>query len=340
MIKILSYSILFLSCFCFSQNKSFEIYGILKSKRDSTTLPIDNATIYTKRIKDTTLVSYTISDTEGRFTLEGESKDSIVGFYISHTIYNNYYKEINVKKGNIDLGDIYLKEKANVLDEVLIKEAPPVVIKKDTIEFNPKLFKLKRGGKLEDLLKALPGVSVDKDGGIKVNGKSISRITVNSKPFFDYDQTIVTTNVPKDIVEKLQVVEGGSRINLEIDEDDISKGFFFKLLGGLGTDERYKSTAALNYFDPKQQFSIVPYANNISQNITNQASLDNFKIGPQTGINTYDGVRFNYNRVNTERVNFKGNYQYKSDEILNGSIAKSLYFVIFFHKKIVDQGYN
>jgi hypothetical protein len=121
------------------------------------------------------------------------------------------------------------------LGEVVVKsEAPPIRIKKDTLEFNASSFKLRPDSNVETLLKQLPGVEIDEQGKIKVNGKDVNQVLVNGKPFFDKDGKIALQSLPSDIINKVQVTDTKTRkeeltkqaassnnasINLTIDED-------------------------------------------------------------------------------------------------------------------------
>src|SRR5699024_89479 len=183
------------------------------------------------------------------------------------------------EKTDVDLGTITMKEENNRLDEVLIVgEAPPISIKKDTLEFNANSFKTKENANVEDLLKKLPGFTVDKDGSIKVNGKDITKIKVNGKDFFGDDPKIATKNLPKDIIEKVQVVDSKTReqeftgeesasddkmLNLTIKEEN-NICFFSRLTAGGGTDHRYSLNGIANYFKKDMRLSALGSSNNIN----------------------------------------------------------------------------
>ena len=116
------------------------------------------------------------------------------------------------------------------------------------MEFNVKSFKTKKDANVEDLLKQLPGVEVDEEGKITVNGKPVNKILVNGKPFFGDDPTITTRNLSKEIIEKVQVTDTKTKsqaftgedgdaenktINLTIKEEN-NKGYFGRLAAGKG----------------------------------------------------------------------------------------------------------
>ncbi|MES2410306.1 MAG: outer membrane beta-barrel protein, partial [Bacteroidota bacterium] len=198
---------------------------------------------------------------------------------ISYIGYRESKSELLSISENKDFGTIEITEAANKLDEIVIKnETPPIRIKKDTLEFNASSFKLRPDANVETLLKQLPGVEIDAEGKITVNGKEVNQILVNGKPFFDKDGKIALQNLPSDIINKVQVTDtktkkeeitgqaassNNASINLTIDEDK-NKGLFGKFMAGAGTDKRYESSALVNYFKNKQKVSVLASSNNIN----------------------------------------------------------------------------
>lgn len=276
-IQFLFISIFFLALTSTSFAQKYKITGMLK---DTANAPLESATVYMKSVKDSTTVNYTISNAKGYFDLEGKTDTDKVDFYISYTGFQTYKKQLSLKeKSIIDLGKITMKELDNSLGTVLIQgEAPPVKFKQDTLEFNADSFKTKEGANMEDLLKKLPGVTVDNDGTIKVNGKTVSKIKVNGKEFFGSDPKIATKNLPKEILDKIQVVdtktkseeftgkEGDSEdktINVTIKKDK-NKGFFSRLTAGAGTDDRFSLNGIGNYFHNDLRLSVLGSSNNIN----------------------------------------------------------------------------
>jgi len=274
--KILSIGVILITTLAFSQTKSFKISGKITSEVDN--ISLESATVYLQRIADSSLISYTITDKNGNFNLEGKTNDKKVNLYISYVGYQTHFQIVDVNKEQINLETIHLKVSTNALDEILIKSVAPVTIKKDTLEFNVSSFKTKEDAVIEDLLKELPGVEVDEDGNIKVNGKSVNKILVNGKPFFGSDPTITTKNLSKDIIEKIQVLDtktdaeafageegdkSNKTINLVIKEEN-NKGVFGRVAAGVGTDKRYEAAGMFNYFDNDQRISVLAGQNNIN----------------------------------------------------------------------------
>ncbi|CAM1348472.1 outer membrane beta-barrel protein [Tenacibaculum insulae] len=275
--KLLFVFTLLLATNILAQSYQFKITGKINSGKEKT--PIEAATIHLERVKDSTVISYTISNDKGYFSLEGKAYHKNLKLFISYVGMNSYSKSISLgEKLNFNLGEIALQEESNLLNEVVIKSRAPITIKKDTLEFNVKSFKTKKDANVEDLLKKLPGVEVDEDGKITVNGKEVNKILVNGKPFFGNDPSITTKNLTKEIIEKVQITDTKSKseafagekgdannktINLTIKKEN-NKGWFGRISGGTGTDKRFEGATMVNRFDNNQRFSVLASTNNIN----------------------------------------------------------------------------
>src|SRR5690606_39152232 len=177
--------------------------------------------------------------------------------------FEDFSKEFETIKSSVDLGTIQLIPGSDVLEELVITtDAAPVRVKKDTLEFNAASFKVRPDATVKELLEQLPGVEVDDEGKIKVNGKEVSNVLVNGKPFFSEDGKVIMENLPAEIINKVQVTDYKTKeeklsgaiasgetqtINLTIDEDK-NKGLFGQFIAGYGTSERYESSLLFNYF--------------------------------------------------------------------------------------------
>ncbi|MFQ3306004.1 MAG: putative UBP type Zn finger protein, partial [Polaribacter sp.] len=235
----------FITSILFSQTKGFQITGAIKSADEKEFL--QSATVHVERLKDSSIVAYTITDEKGDFKINANTSDSKIKLIISFIGFQPYSKVIAVKDQHV--GSLYLKT-ANTLDAIVIRSSAPITIKKDTVEFHVKSFKTKADANVEDLLKKLPGVEVDAEGKITVNGKEVNKILVNGKPFFGNDPTITTRNLTKDIIEKIQITDTKTNaqafsgedsdgenktINLTIKKEN-NKGYFGKVATGAGSN--------------------------------------------------------------------------------------------------------
>ena len=146
----------------------------------------------------------------------------------------------------------------------------------DTIQYNAGSFKTQPNASVEDLLKKLPGVKVDKDGTVKAQGEKVQKVLVDGKEFFGNDPKMATKNLPADAIDKVQVYDklsdqaqmtgfddGNSEktINLKLKKDK-KKGAFGKVNAGAGTDDRYQGKFNVNSFKGARQMSVIGMANN------------------------------------------------------------------------------
>ena len=350
--KIIFLFALFSASLSFAQT-TFKISGTLISEDDKSTL--ESATIYLERQKDSSLVTYTISDKNGKFSLEEKTYDKILNLTISYVGFQAHTKTILIDKETIDLGTIELKT-ANLLDEVVIKSRAPITIKKDTLEFNVSSFKTKKDANVEDLLKELPGVEVDDDGKIKVNGKEVNKILVNGKPFFGDDPTITTRNLTKEIIEKVQITDTKSKaegftgeqgdsdnktINLTIKEEN-NKGVFGRVAAGAGTDKRYEFAGMVNVFDNDQRISVLAGGNNINSagfsfgeirkmfggansmtwNSNGSFTIDGRSFGGGEGITRSNNAGVNYADVLRKGLDISADYFYSGSHSDNATATQ------------------
>ncbi|RTY90221.1 outer membrane beta-barrel protein [Flavobacterium sp. GT3R68] len=352
---------LFVSFSSFAQS-NITLKGKIHDK--NTQVPIEAATVYLTAVKDSSVIDYTISDKNGIFKIDTRKITKPFFLKISFQGYATFRQEITTLTENKDFGILHLEEIVNTLNEVVIKsEAPPIRIKKDTLEFNASSFKVRPDSNVETLLKQLPGVEVGTDGKITVNGKEVNQILVNGKPFFDKDGKIALQSLPSDIINKVQISDtktkkeelagqvsssNNASINLTIDEDK-NKGFFGKFMGGYGTDERYESSALINYFKNKRKISVLASSNNINstgfsmdevfdnmgggRNVSYSSYSDgtygigNMRFGGGKGITQSDMVGLNYGDEWGKKVETNGSYFFTNSNSENLNRTKQVAFV-------------
>ena len=240
--------------------------------------PVGAATITVLQRSDSSLVTFTMTTNKGEFTLNN------IGYgdyrlLVTHVNYHNVnkYFTINETHKNVDLSNIDVSDKNKVLEEVVIQaEAPPVTLIGDTVQYNAGSFKTKPNAVVEDLLKKMPGIQVDKDGKVKAQGQEVKKVLVDGKEFFGNDPKVATKNLPADAVDKVQVYDrqsdmaqltgfddGNSEktINLKLKKDK-KKGVFGKVSAGGGTDGRYQGRFNVNSFKGARQMSVIGMGNN------------------------------------------------------------------------------
>lgn len=264
-----------LGLYCTISYSQIKVQGTLT---DGQKKPITDVTAFVTTTKDSTLISYTTTNEKGFFELQLKPITDSVRVHLSLMGYkekNLTYKNLTE---NLNIGNITLEEDSDLLSEIVIVTDAPVRVKNDTLEFNAASFKVRPDANVEALLKKLPGVEIDADKNITVNGKKVSQILVNNKPFFNKDGSIALQNLPADLIKKVQVTDAKTKleifsgrkaesdnasINLTIDEEK-NKGFMGKLMAGYGTDDRYESSGMINYFKGDRKISILASANNIN----------------------------------------------------------------------------
>jgi len=241
---------------------------------------IETASIRLLKKADSTLVMGTTTDSRGSFSLS-KVKDGSYLIEVRYLGYENGFSSVTVAGKNVIVKNIYLVQKSKDLDLVTVTGmAAQMVVRGDTIEYNPAAFKLADNAVVEDLLKKLPGVTVDNDGKITVNGEEIKRIRVDGKKFFDGDMQMTTKNMPADMVDRVQVIDLKSDqarmtgfedenteriINLTI-KADRRKGTFGNISvgGGLDKDKKglYDTNAFVNIWQGDIRTTVTGGANN------------------------------------------------------------------------------
>jgi Outer membrane protein beta-barrel family/CarboxypepD_reg-like domain len=274
--KKLLYLMLLISSSMFAQK--ITIKGKLLDEVNS---PLPSATVMLLNVTDSSLVNFSLSDAQGFFELKSVTRNTYL-LRVNYLGFTTLTKRVEPTATDIvvELGDLKMEQQNNQLDEVVIKaEKAPVVIKKDTIEFNAPSFKTTENANVEDLLKKLPGVEVDNDGSIRAQGEDVERVTVDGKEFFGRDPKLATRNLPAKAIDKVQIfdkksdqatftgIDDGQRdktINLELKEE-FKNGYFGNSSLGYGTDDRYNGKLSLNRFRKNQQLSFLAMGNNINE---------------------------------------------------------------------------
>ncbi len=228
---------------------------------------------------DSSLVKTGISDSKGKFTLDGLVPGGLI-FKVSTIGYQEYIDLFTLKDTTKDLGIITLNKRGKDLSTVtIISKAPPVVQKGDTSQFSANQYKVNPDATTEDLIKKMPGITVDKDGTVTAQGEQVKKITIDGKDFFGDDASAALKNLPSEIVDKIQVFDrlsdqaqltgfddGNSQkaINI-VTKTAIKNGQFGRAYAGYGTDERYAAGGNVSFFKGDRRLSVVANFNNINQ---------------------------------------------------------------------------
>ncbi|MES2417898.1 MAG: TonB-dependent receptor [Bacteroidota bacterium] len=280
----------------FAQNP-FSIKGIATDSASNSRL--QNATISILNAKDSTLYKFTRAAANGTFVIEPAKAGNFI-LLLTYPDYADYIYPFKLDEANkvLDLKAINMKLKATLLKEVIIKgQAAAIKIKGDTTEFNAASYTIQPNDKVEDLLKKMPGIEIDKDGKITAQGKTVPKVLVDGEEFFGDDPTLVTKNIRADMVDKVQLFEKSSdqaaftgvddgaktqTINIKLKEDK-KNGYFGKIDIGGATDDFYSGQLLFNKFKAKQKFSLYGTASNTGK--TGLSWEDSNKYGSGSGNN-------------------------------------------------------
>jgi len=224
---------------------------------------------------DSILIKFVRSQENGSFTFPtlAHGKYTLI---VSYPQYADFVQEIELTEEDKNLGQIKLSKMALLIDEVMVQGRIPVVIKGDTVEYDAASFKVDKDAKVADLLKVLPGITMDASGKITAQGKEVKKILLDGEEFFGNDPTLITKNIRSDMVSKVQVyekksemadrtgIDDGERtqtIDIKLKEGS-KKGMFGEATAGYGTDKYYAGKAMLNKFKAAQKISVYGIAAN------------------------------------------------------------------------------
>ena len=257
--------LLFCSLFAFAQTKQGYVNGLVVDK--SSNEPLQNAILQLYSLNDTVFKAGTASDGEGKFSIAASPADyllrlSFVG-YLSQEI------KVKIVSGKtLDLGNIPMAVDAIALETAVVTaEVPPVTVAEDTLVYNTAAFRLPEGSMLEELIKKYPGVQIEEDGTIKINGKTVTRILMKGKDFFGTDKDMALKNVSASAVDKVKFYDKKSDFARVTGIDDgeeetvldlqmkkgVDDGFFSNTDVGYGTKERYMFRNMSSYYNDDAQ---------------------------------------------------------------------------------------
>lgn len=230
--------------------------------------------------KDSSLVSINMADSSGSFSIQMDNPGDFL-LSASHTGFMPLWKRVQLRKGEtLDLENLRLRPVDTMVDITVTVRRPPVEIKDDVIEFNTEHFKTPPNALVEDMLKRMPGMTVDRNGMVRFNGKPVRRLMVNGKEIFSGNPTIATQNLNADWVDKVQVYERKSdrsqftglddgytetTVNLVLKKDK-HRAIFGRASAGTGTNRRFEAHTNLNRFDNNRQLSLIGMGNNTDKN--------------------------------------------------------------------------
>jgi hypothetical protein len=319
--------LVFISCCFFSfsllAQNTYSIKGFVadtaaKAKLLNTSISVLNA-------KDSTLRKFTRADANGAFSITGLSKGKFI-LLVTYPSYADYVETFSLDSVHTshDFSRLNMLLKAKLLADVIIKGTRAAIkIKGDTTEFDPRAYTIQKNATVEDLLKQLQGITVDKDGKITAQGQTVGKVLVDGEEFFGDDPTLVTKNLRADMVDKVQLydkksdqatftgIDDGQKtktINIKLKEDK-KNGYFGKADVGYGTDNYYQSQLIFNKFKAKQKFSFYSTISNDGK--TGLGWQDNQKYGSSDNVTVMDNGGLMITGGRDDLDSFSGNYDGK-----------------------------
>ncbi|MDR0768573.1 MAG: outer membrane beta-barrel protein [Dysgonamonadaceae bacterium] len=313
--------------------------------------PVAAASIELLMLKDSAYVAGTTSDRNGIFTLKNLSPNNYI-LKVSFIGYMPVFKNISLTGNRLssDLGRIEMTVNDILLAEAIIEgKSPEIIVKNDTMEYDASSYKMPENAMVEDLLKKLPGVEVDKDGGITVNGKEVKKFKIDGKDFFSDDPQVTSKNLPAEIVDKLQVIdeksdmarmtgfddgEESTIINLTI-RSGMKKGMIGNALAGLGADVnidsdlRYQGAAFVNSMQDETRYTLILGRNNNNNMGAADMGANRFggmrmRRGGGGGVATSDMLMMNMNKEFSPTFNLNGDFRVMGSDRFSDDRSESV----------------
>ena len=306
---------LFSSYFTFSQQVVLKGTVIDTTEKKNLT----NSVVSILRKSDSLLLAFTRSDGLGNFKL----KQLPAGKYllmVTHPTYADFLEDVELSDSlQANPMKVMMTTKSQLLQEVIIRQQLGAIrFKKDTIEYVADSFRVQPNANVEDLLKKLPGLTVNSKGEITAQGEKVEKVLVDGEEFFGDDPTMATKNIRADAVDKVQVLDKKSdqatftgiddgqktkTINLKLKEDK-KNGYFGKVSLAGGLKDNYNNEAMVNLFKGKRKIAAYGTMSNVGK----------------TGLNWSDSRSYGGSTMNSEMDEGSGMmFIYSDDEFSDGS---------------------
>ncbi len=327
------------------------VKGIVKNDSGK---PLANASVslFYKADKDSLK---TLSNNNGSFIFPGvKSKHvALLVTYIGYKPFLGSYDYTNLS-GEQFIENIQMIPGINTLDNITL-DAAKIQVKEDTVSYLVDSAMYRKNDNVEEVLKKLPGVQVDKDGTVTAQGKQVTKVKVNGKEFFGGDVTTATREINADMVDRLQIIDDygdqaaftgikdgdpTKTLNIQLKKDR-NRGYFGNLTAGAGTDKRYLSSLSINKFNNSQQISVLGNINNTNASLFNFGSIGGSmgnmissmargmgigqggggiasaigNFGNSDGIGTTKSIGINYRDEWGKKISAYGSYSYSQKGI-------------------------
>ena len=353
--KLLFFALLFFLVATNISAQGIRLSGTLYNADDQLTLV--GASIKLISAKDTTKISYTNSDIQGKFVFNNLVK----GRYwldITYIGFQRFRKQVTLSKSTEDIQKLNLTPATTSLKGVSISSgAIRAEQKGDTTQYSSAAYKVTQDATTEDLVKKMPGITVE-NGTVKSQGEDIKKILVDGKQFFGDDPTVTLKNLPAEVIDKIQVFDklsdqsawsgfddGNSQKTMNIiTKSAKSSGQFGKFSAGYGSDGRYIAGLNLNLFEGNRKISIIGNSNNINQQDFGSDDFlgamggggghggsrgggGNSFGNSQSGLTTINSIGFNFTNSWSTKTTLNASYFYNKGETKTNRIVDRQYIL-------------
>lgn len=329
-IKHVCYLLFFLSTY--NGLAQIELKGLVQ---DASNTPLELANVVALNQETGALETYGITNEKGQYSLElGINKTYKI--QVSYVGLKTFEDSFTTQESNATKD--FTLEADNTLDAVELTYVMPVVVRGDTLTYNADSFNTGTERKLEDVLENLPGVEINEDGQVEVEGKVVNKLMVNGKDFFDGDTKLATKNIPSNAVSKVQILrnyaEVGQLRSVRNNQDNVAlniklkegkENFWFgDVTAGVGAapdNELYLLQPKLFYYNPKYSINVIGDINNTGEVALTRRDIRNFGGGFRTpsrssgtdislGDNSLNFLTSQGNAVEIENKLATGNFSY------------------------------
>ena len=270
----------------FTFNSFSQTYTLKGFVKDSLQNPLPYTNVVAEPITNSNNLKFGITDEKGRYKIE--LKEGNYTIKVSYLGFKNQTLELLIESDTIK--NFILKEQTNNLDEIIIEI--PVIVKQDTIIYNTDKFVNGKERKLKNILKKLPGIEVDKNGSVIVQGKKVTKLLVEGKPFFGGGTKLGVNNIPADAIDKIVILDNYNEVgflkNLSDSEEmamnvilkeNKEKFIFGDIEAGKGNKEFYRTHSNLFYYSPKTTLNFIGNLNNTGEKTFTFKDFLNFQGG-------------------------------------------------------------
>lgn len=307
-----------------------ELRGIVQ---DSLQQPLPHTNIIASPTGEGGPITFAITDEQGRYKLNLNMSTQYF-LEITHLGFSKGIDTLTISENTTKNYTLY--ESSESLEEVIIEQQMAMIVKEDTITYRVDQFKTGEERKLREVLKKLPGVEVDREGNVTVNGKKVTKLMVEGKTFFTGDTKLGVNNIPADAVEEVVALDNYSEVaflkglddsdkmalNIKLKEGK-KKFMFGDLEAGAGIEERYLLHPTLFYYSPKTAINVIGDFNNIGEKSFTMQDYINFEGGYASlmeGSNSFANI------YNSDFARFLGqrDFIYSRNEFGAGSLSQEI----------------